>query len=170
MNTHSWQRWLIITSQSPNSSTSKWQCGNGSLLIRICGTSDGSELGISATGLTFSELPITKSKSHLFLSSVTASWNESGSPSPKNTMSGFMIPAETKFFKCFCWLSVEMYDSDAGWHLTQIGICCARTVSRMASAVTLCPHFVQVAVENEPWHSMTRSMLAHLSSVSMFWV
>jgi len=45
-----------------------------------------------ATGRTLSDDPITISKSQLFLSSSIALWKLSGRPSPKNTISGFIIP------------------------------------------------------------------------------
>lgn len=175
LNTYIWQRWFTMTSQSPKSSTSKWQCGNGSLLIKICGTWEGKELGIRATGLTFRELPITNNKSHLDLSSDIASWNVSGRPSPKKTMSGFIIPEATNSLKS----EFSLFDSDSvahtkfsipGWHFPQSGIFWVRTISRILSAVTLWPHFVQVAVAKEPWHSITLSIPATFSRVSIFCV
>ena len=45
-----------------------------------------------ATGRTFNEDPMTISRSHSSLSLAMAWWNASGRPSPKNTMSGFMMP------------------------------------------------------------------------------
>lgn len=45
-----------------------------------------------ATGRTFNDDPITINKSQLFLSSSIALWKLSGRPSPKNTISGFIIP------------------------------------------------------------------------------
>lgn len=53
-------------------------------------------LGIRATGRTFKDDPITINKSQLFLSSSIALWKLSGRPSPKNTMSGFIIPKQKK--------------------------------------------------------------------------
>lgn len=94
--TYTLHRWLMMTSQSPISSTSNLQCGSGSLLMRICGTCEGRELGIRATGLTFRELPMTSNRSHSDLSRAIASWKVSGRPSPKKTMSGFMIPDDTR--------------------------------------------------------------------------
>lgn len=48
-------------------------------------------LGMSATGRTLSEDPMTMSRSHTSLSCSIWRWNSLGRLSPKNTMSGFMI-------------------------------------------------------------------------------
>ena len=50
-------------------------------------------LGIRATGRTLSEEPITIKRSQFCLSSAICWWNSSGKLSPKNTMSGFMMPS-----------------------------------------------------------------------------
>lgn len=50
-----------------------------------------------ATGRTFKDDPITINKSQLFLSSSIALWKLSGRPSPKNTMSGFIIPGKNNW-------------------------------------------------------------------------
>lgn len=83
-------------SPSPSSSTSNLRCGNGSRLIRICGTCDGMDEGIRATGRTFKDDPITIRRSQSSLSLAIASWKASGSPSPKKTISGFIIPCDTR--------------------------------------------------------------------------
>lgn len=51
------------------------------------------EEGISATGLTFSELPMTMSRSQTSLSFAIIWWKSSGRLSPKKTISGLMTLA-----------------------------------------------------------------------------
>lgn len=91
----------MMMSPSPNNSTSNLRCGSGSRFMRICGICDGIDEGINATGRTFNDEPITISRSHSSLSLAIASWKASGRPSPKNTMSGFMIPCETRSERYF---------------------------------------------------------------------
>lgn len=67
---------------------------NGSTILVVlvtCGTDASIEDGIKATGLTFKLDPIMMSKSTSFLSLATASWNSLPRPSPKKTMSGFIM-------------------------------------------------------------------------------
>ncbi len=138
------------------------------------------EDGIRATGRTFRLDPIMISKSTWSLSLATALWNSSPSPSPKNTMSGFMMAgtgggggvADRKT-SADSGPEVDVdavtsgSDIDAGGgggvilgglssgHSGHFGILCSKMSSRMTSAATLCLHLMQVAVANEPWHWTT---------------
>lgn len=104
-----------------------------------------------ATGRTFNDDPITINKSHLFLSSSIALWKLSGSPSPKNTISGFIMPDKqsnnyyptVKMFKLLI-LPVLLT------HIGQRGILCSNTSGLIVSADTLCPQCVQDAVAKDP--------------------
>ena len=60
--------------------------------MRICGMVWGTSKIIVDTGATLSEVPITISKSHCFLSCSQAEKKYDGRRSPKKTMSGFITP------------------------------------------------------------------------------
>lgn len=75
-------------------------------------TRDSNLLGINATGLTFSEDPMTIRRSTSFLSYFMARWNCSGKFSPKNTISGFMIAR-----------------GSSGGHLGHLGTTCSTTAA-----------------------------------------
>lgn len=151
------QRYLMMMSQSPNNSTSKLRWFNGSRLIKICGIFSGIEFGINATGRTFNDDPITIKRSHSSLSMVIESWNSADNPSPKKTISGFI----TDIILLSTVLSLL--------HFGQSGICWAKISDLMAFESTLYPQLVQVAVANDPWQVITRSIPAAFSNVSMFW-
>lgn len=128
---------------------------------------------MSATGRTLSDDPITMSKSHWLLSCAMAEWKLSGSPSPKNTMSGFITPRslvgswELRLIGCDGSLGEELGElslligrDEAGegefWASRvqvvegQRGMRWANTSALIWSAETRWRHRVHEAVANDP--------------------
>ena len=181
-----WQSWLTMISQSPSNSTSKTMWRRGSRLIKIWGTLFGRAPvwmhksknwcfnfhkwkknekenlhGIRATGRTFKEDPITIIKSQSSLSIAMERWNSSGIPSPKKTISGFMIGFGDVIVSRLSWGCT---------HLVQSGMRCSNISFSISVDATRLLQRKQEAVANEPWHWMIRSIPACCSKVSMFWV
>ena len=103
--------------------------------------------------LTFKLDPMTIRRSHLSLSIEIVRWKSTGRDSPKNTISGLRM--------------ASAYRTE---HFEQCGIVCWKMSVLIASLWTRWKQRRHVAVENEPWHWMTRWIGQRCSKESMFWV